>query len=63
VRLEVLRKLKKFNYLNGARTRDLPACNVVPQPTTLPPAPSNDEKRMESAEGKHDKLSIGKVNG
>jgi hypothetical protein len=37
VRLEGLGKLKK-NYLIGTRTRDLPACSIVPQPTTLPRA-------------------------
>jgi hypothetical protein len=36
VRLEVLGKLKKSNHLIGIRTRDLTACSIVPQPTTLP---------------------------
>jgi hypothetical protein len=27
------------NDLIGNQTRDLPACNIVPQPTTLPHAP------------------------
>jgi hypothetical protein len=40
VRLEMLGKLKKFNHLIGSRTRDLPACSILPQPTTLPPSPS-----------------------
>jgi hypothetical protein len=35
VRLEELGKLKKFNDLIGIRSRHLPACNIVPQPTTL----------------------------
>jgi hypothetical protein len=39
MRLEGLGKLKKSNDLIGIRTRDLPACSVVPQPTTLPRAP------------------------
>jgi hypothetical protein len=30
---------KKSNDLIGNRTRDLPACSIVPQPTTLPRAP------------------------
>jgi hypothetical protein len=30
---------KKSNNLIGNRTRDLPACSIVPQPTTLPRAP------------------------
>jgi hypothetical protein len=35
VRLEGLRKLKNLNGL-GNRIHDLPACSIVPQPTTLP---------------------------
>jgi hypothetical protein len=37
VRLERLGKLKKKknNDLIGTRTRDLPTCSIVPQPTTL----------------------------
>jgi hypothetical protein len=35
VRLEGLGKLKCSDLI-GNRTRDLPACNIVPQPTTLP---------------------------
>jgi hypothetical protein len=31
--------LDQLNDLIGIRTRDLPACNIVPQPTTLPRAP------------------------
>jgi hypothetical protein len=38
VRLEGLGQLKKSNDLIGYRTRDLPACSIVPQPTTLPRA-------------------------
>jgi hypothetical protein len=38
VRLECLGKLKKFTS-SGSRTGDLPACSIVPQPTTLPRAP------------------------
>jgi hypothetical protein len=32
MRLEGLGKLKKFNDLNGNRTRDLTVCSKVPQP-------------------------------
>jgi hypothetical protein len=40
VRLEGLGQLKKISsYLIGSRTRDVPACSIVPQPTTLPRAP------------------------
>jgi hypothetical protein len=35
VQLEELDKLKKI-HLIWTRTRDLPACSIVPQPTTLP---------------------------
>jgi hypothetical protein len=38
VRLEGLGQLKKI-HLIGIRTRDLPACSIVPQPTTLPRDP------------------------
>jgi hypothetical protein len=38
VRLEGLGQLKKI-HLIGTWTRDLPACSIVPQPTTLPCAP------------------------
>jgi hypothetical protein len=38
VRLEGLGQLKKI-HLIGTGTRDLPACNIVPQPTTLPCSP------------------------
>jgi hypothetical protein len=38
VRLEGLGQLKKI-HLIGTRTRDLPACSIVPEPTTLPCAP------------------------
>jgi hypothetical protein len=35
VRLEELGKLKKIHFI-VTRTRDLLACSIVPQPTTLP---------------------------
>jgi hypothetical protein len=38
-RLEGTGKLKIFNDLIGTRTRYLPACSIVPQPTTLPRDP------------------------
>jgi hypothetical protein len=31
-----IRSIEKSNELIGNRTRDLPACSIVPQPTTLP---------------------------
>jgi hypothetical protein len=43
VRLEGLGQLKKSNELIGIRTRDLPACDIVPQPTTLPRAPRHED--------------------
>jgi hypothetical protein len=39
VRLKGLGKFKKSTS-SGIRTGDLPACSIVPQPTTLPRAPS-----------------------
>jgi hypothetical protein len=36
VRLERLGKLKKKIDFIGTQTRDLPACRIVPQPTTMP---------------------------
>jgi hypothetical protein len=35
---EGLDKFKKLIYLIGSRTRDLPACSIAPQTTTLPRA-------------------------
>jgi hypothetical protein len=35
VRLEGLGQWENFNDLIGNRTRDLPACSIAPQPTTL----------------------------
>jgi hypothetical protein len=37
-RLEKRGKLKKYIDLMGSRTRDLPLCSTLPQPTTLPSA-------------------------
>jgi hypothetical protein len=42
VRPEGLGKLKKYIHLKGSRTLDLPACTIVPQPTTLPCAPCSN---------------------
>jgi hypothetical protein len=39
VRLETLSKLKESTDLIRIRTRDLPVCSIVPQPTSLPRAP------------------------
>jgi hypothetical protein len=36
VRPEGLHRLKKCNDLRGTRTRDIPACSIAPQPSTLP---------------------------
>jgi hypothetical protein len=33
-----IRSIEKSNELIGNRTRNFPACNTVPQPTTLPHA-------------------------
>jgi hypothetical protein len=34
-----IRSIEKSSDLIGSRTRGLPACGIVPQPTTLPRAP------------------------
>jgi hypothetical protein len=34
-----IRSIEKSNDLIGTRTRDLPACSIEHQPTTLPRAP------------------------
>jgi hypothetical protein len=47
VLLEGLGKLKKKVHLIRTRTRDLPACSVVPQPTMRPRGPpTNNDKKM-----------------
>jgi hypothetical protein len=46
VRLEGLCKLKKISYLIGTRTRSLPACITVPQPTTLHHTPAETSARL-----------------
>jgi hypothetical protein len=38
----MIRSIEKSNELIGNRTRDLPACSIVPQPTTLPRAPKEE---------------------
>jgi hypothetical protein len=50
MRLEGLGKFKKSNDLIGTRIRDLPACSIVPQPTTLPRVcpPERKERREKS---------------
>jgi hypothetical protein len=42
VRLEGTGKLKKFIHLIRTRTRDLPACSIALQPSTLQHAPNNN---------------------
>jgi hypothetical protein len=39
VRLEGLGQLKNSKDVIGIQNRDLPACSIVPQPTTLPRGP------------------------
>jgi hypothetical protein len=39
VRLERVGQSKKSNDLVANQTRDLPVCNIVPEPTTPPRAP------------------------
>jgi hypothetical protein len=49
LRLEELGKLKKSTS-SGNRTRDLPACSIVPQPTTLPRATLSCKRVLETDE-------------
>jgi hypothetical protein len=46
VRLEGLGKLRNFNDLFWNRTRDLPACSILPQPTTIPCSPTYSEIKI-----------------
>jgi hypothetical protein len=39
-----VRSMENSNDLIGNQTRDLPACNIVPQPTMLPHASNEDTK-------------------
>jgi hypothetical protein len=39
-----IRSIEKSNDLIRIRSRDLPACSIVLQPTTLPHAPYNQNK-------------------
>jgi hypothetical protein len=63
VRLERLDKLKTSNGLIWNRTRNFPACSIVPQSTTLPRSPckfsvTKNEKCVElQTEEKARKLS------
>jgi hypothetical protein len=47
VRLEGLGQLKKSNDLIANQTRDLPACGIVPQSSTLPRAFGNKQLKKE----------------
>jgi len=38
--------MKKSNETIGNRTRDLPACSAVPQPTAPPRAPISKDKNI-----------------
>jgi hypothetical protein len=42
LRLEGLSEFEKSNDLVENRTREFPTCSIVPQPTTLPRAPSQN---------------------
>jgi hypothetical protein len=43
-----IRLNEKSNYHIGNRTRDLPACSIVPQPTTRPRAPHCIYKKIKA---------------
>jgi hypothetical protein len=42
-----IRSIEKSNDPIGNKTRDLPACSIVPQPTTLPRAPCSTSRHVE----------------
>jgi hypothetical protein len=42
----IIRSIEKKIHLIGTRTRDIPVCSIVPQPTTLPCAPILNEVSM-----------------
>jgi hypothetical protein len=44
-RAERIRSIKKSNDPTRNRTRDLPACSIVPQPTMLPRAPTDYDRQ------------------
>jgi hypothetical protein len=46
VRLKGLGKLKIVNDLIGTRTRDLQACSIGPEPSTVPRAPQECRKEI-----------------
>ena len=43
--------MKNSNDTTGNRTRDLPACSSVPQPTAAPRAPMRKDKRRDKKIG------------
>jgi hypothetical protein len=43
--------IEKSNDVMKNRTRDLPACSIVPQPITLPRAPKSDGKLLDTLTG------------
>jgi hypothetical protein len=47
VQLERLGQLKRFNDIVRNRTRDVPACSIVPLPTALPRAPKQKLRRIQ----------------
>jgi hypothetical protein len=57
MQLEELGKLKKI-HLIGTRTHDLPDCNIVPQPTTLPRAPNTKTDLREIGWGGMDWIDL-----
>jgi hypothetical protein len=58
MRLKEIGQLKKSNDPIGYRTRHLPACSIVPQPTTLPRAPHTHVICELSPEMKRDSIML-----
>jgi hypothetical protein len=46
-----IRSIEKFYDLIGNPARDLPACSIVPQPTTLPLSPNMKEEGENMKDG------------
>jgi hypothetical protein len=56
-----IRSNEKFNDLIGNRTRDLPACTIMRQPTTLPRSPQEDGNRKIDLASLHGRTILPKV--
>jgi len=53
--------MKKSNDIIGSRTRDLPACSAVPQPTAPPRAPTGKNFKTKSHKPETSDIKIPEV--